>query len=113
MAIEAVIGNVQLTAYKPFRARIVPFEHAIPFLEPVEFLGNAGPELFRICFGAVMLVFGLVLSIALMCVAATNIARLLERHRWLSYLGLAIITLVALTMIWEGAGEIWAVVASA
>jgi len=60
-----------------------------------------------------MLVFGLVLSVALMGVAATFIARLLERHRWLSYLGLAIITLVALTMIWEGAGEIWAAVASA
>jgi len=60
-----------------------------------------------------MLVFGLVLSVALMGVAATYIARLLERHRWLSYLGLAIITLVALTMIWEGAGEIWTAVASA
>jgi YjbE family integral membrane protein len=60
-----------------------------------------------------MLVFGLVLSVALMGVAATYIARLLERHRWLSYLGLAIITLVALTMIWEGADEIWTAVASA
>jgi predicted tellurium resistance membrane protein TerC len=48
-----------------------------------------------------------------MGVAATYIARLLERHRWLSYLGLAIITLVALTMIWEGAGEVWTAVASA
>jgi YjbE family integral membrane protein len=61
----------------------------------------------------VMLVFGLVLSIALMGAAATYIARLLERHRWLSYLGLAIITLVALTMIWEGAGEVWTAVANA
>jgi YjbE family integral membrane protein len=60
-----------------------------------------------------MLVFGLVLSIALMGAAATYIARLLERHRWLSYLGLAIITLVALTMIWEGGHEIWAAVAGA
>jgi YjbE family integral membrane protein len=60
-----------------------------------------------------MLVFGLVLSVALMGVAATYIARLLERHRWLSYLGLAIITLVALTMIWEGASEVWTAVASA
>jgi YjbE family integral membrane protein len=60
-----------------------------------------------------MLVFGLVLSVALMGAAATYIARLLERHRWLSYLGLAIITLVALTMIWEGASEVWTAVASA
>ena len=61
----------------------------------------------------VMLVFGLVLAVALMGVAATFIARFLERYRWLSYLGLAIITFVALTMIWEGAGEIWTAVASA
>jgi YjbE family integral membrane protein len=60
-----------------------------------------------------MLVFGLVLSIALMGAAATVIARFLERYRWLSYLGLAIITLVALRMIWEGADEVWTAVASA
>jgi YjbE family integral membrane protein len=60
----------------------------------------------------VMLVFGLVLAVALMGVAATFIAKLLARHHWLSYLGLAIITLVALTMIWEGAEDIWTVMAS-
>jgi YjbE family integral membrane protein len=60
----------------------------------------------------VMLVFGLVLAVALMGVAATYIAKLLARHHWLNYVGLAIITLVALTMIWEGAEEIWTVVAS-
>ena len=60
----------------------------------------------------VMLVFGLVLAVALMGVAATFIAKLLARHHWLNYLGLAIITLVALTMIWEGAAEVWTVMAS-
>ena len=60
-----------------------------------------------------MLVFGLVLSIALMGAAATLIARFLERYRWLSYLGLAIITLVAFSMIWEGAEEIWTAVEAA
>jgi YjbE family integral membrane protein len=60
-----------------------------------------------------VLVIGLVLSIALMGAAATFIARFLERYRWLSYLGLAIITFVALSMIWEGAGEVWTAVASA
>ena len=59
-----------------------------------------------------MLVFGLVLAVALMGVAATFIAKLLARHHWLNYLGLAIITVVALTMIWEGAEEVWTVVAS-
>jgi YjbE family integral membrane protein len=60
----------------------------------------------------VMLVFGLVLAVALMGAAATFIAKLLARHHWLNYLGLAIITFVALTMIWEGAAEVWTVVAS-
>ena len=54
----------------------------------------------------VVLVFGLVLSIALMGLAATFIARLLERHRWIAYVGLAIILYVALRMIWEGSFEI-------
>jgi YjbE family integral membrane protein len=60
----------------------------------------------------VMLVFGLVLAVALMGVAATFIAKLLARHHWLNYLGLAIITFVAFTMIWEGAAEVWTVMAS-
>jgi predicted tellurium resistance membrane protein TerC len=38
--------------------------------------------------------------------AASFIARLLERYRWIAYLGLAIIFYVALKMIWEGAFEI-------
>jgi YjbE family integral membrane protein len=54
----------------------------------------------------IVLVFGLALSIALMGLAASFIARLLERHRWIAYLGLAIILYVALKMIWEGAFEI-------
>jgi len=54
----------------------------------------------------VVLVVGLVLSIALMGVASTYIARLLDRAFWLSWVGLGIITLVALRMIWEGSGQI-------
>jgi YjbE family integral membrane protein len=49
-----------------------------------------------------VLIFGLALSIALMGLAATFIANLLNRYRWIAYIGLAIILYVALTMIWEG-----------
>lgn len=59
-----------------------------------------------------MLVFGLVLSVALMGLAATMIARVLVRYHWLNYIGLGIITLVALSMIYEGAGDVYAAVAS-
>ena len=53
-----------------------------------------------------ILVFGLVLSIALMGVAANYTARLLEHHRWIAYVGLAIVGYVAVDMIWRGSQEI-------
>jgi YjbE family integral membrane protein len=56
----------------------------------------------------IALVFGLGLSILLMGVAANVIARLLNKHRWIAYIGLAIILYVALDMIWRGAWEIHA-----
>jgi YjbE family integral membrane protein len=52
------------------------------------------------------LIFGLGLSIVLMGVAATFVARLLNRHRWIAYVGLAIILYVALEMIWRGYWEV-------
>ena len=52
------------------------------------------------------LVFGLGLSILLMGVAANYIAGLLTKHRWIAYVGLAIILYVAGDMIWRGALEI-------
>ncbi|MCX7889185.1 MAG: TerC family protein [Rhodobacteraceae bacterium] len=58
-----------------------------------------------------VLVFGLALSIALMGMAATFIARLLQRHRWIAYVGLAIILYVSLKMIWEGWHEVGPAVA--
>jgi YjbE family integral membrane protein len=50
-----------------------------------------------------VLVVGLLLSITLMGVAATWIAKLLHRFRWIGYVGLAIVFYVALHMLWEGA----------
>jgi YjbE family integral membrane protein len=54
-----------------------------------------------------ILVFGLVLSIALMGVAASFIAGLLQKHRWIAYVGLAIILYVAVDMCYRGALEVW------
>lgn len=54
----------------------------------------------------VALAFGLLLSIALMGVAANLISRLLHRHRWIAYLGLATILYVACEMIYRGAHEL-------
>ncbi len=49
-----------------------------------------------------VLVFGLALSIALMALAASWLARLLQKHHWIGYVGLAIIVYVAFEMIWRG-----------
>jgi YjbE family integral membrane protein len=53
-----------------------------------------------------VLVFGLGLSIALMGLAATFIARLLQKHRWIAYVGLAVILYVALEMVYRGGMEV-------
>jgi YjbE family integral membrane protein len=54
----------------------------------------------------IVLAFGLLLSIALMGVAANLVARLLQKHRWIAYVGLAIIFYVACEMIYRGAHEL-------
>lgn len=54
-----------------------------------------------------VLIIGLVLSIALMGLAAAFIAKLLHRHRWIAYIGLLIILYVAVDMVYRGAMEVW------
>jgi YjbE family integral membrane protein len=60
-----------------------------------------------------VLIFGLSLSILLMGLAARFIAGLLQRHRWLAYLGLMVILYVALGMVFRGAEELRPVVRAA
>jgi len=52
------------------------------------------------------LVFGLALSVVLMGVASSLIARLLSRFRWIAWVGLAVILYVAMRMIYEGADQV-------
>ncbi len=53
-----------------------------------------------------ILVIGLLLSVVLMGAAANMIAHVLHKHRWVGWVGLAIITYVALDMIWRGSNEV-------
>lgn len=53
-----------------------------------------------------VLVIGLVVSIALMGVAATYIARLLQRFPPLSYVGVVLIVYVGAKMIWDGSEDL-------
>ena len=59
-----------------------------------------------------VLVFGLVLSVVLMGVAANFIARYIERYRWIGWGGLLVILWVAAKMIYEGAGHVAPVIAN-
>jgi YjbE family integral membrane protein len=54
-----------------------------------------------------ILAVGLVLSIALMGLAANLVARLLHRHRWIAYVGLGVIAYVTVMMIYHGFVEVW------
>ncbi|HUK61281.1 MAG TPA: YjbE family putative metal transport protein [Stellaceae bacterium] len=53
-----------------------------------------------------VLVAGLVLSVALMGLSAGLLARLIARQRWISWVGLAVVTAVALRLIWDGTAEL-------
>jgi YjbE family integral membrane protein len=53
-----------------------------------------------------IMIIGLVLSVALMAVAAEWVARIIGRHRWLAYVGLAIVAYVSIDMIVRGSHEV-------
>ncbi len=53
-----------------------------------------------------IMIFGLVLSVALMGVAANFIARLIERYRWIGWVGLLLVLYVAIEMIIGGGAEV-------
>jgi len=53
-----------------------------------------------------VLVIGLIVSVALMGVAATYIAKLLQRYPALAYVGVILIIYVGIEMIWEGSGDL-------
>ena len=53
-----------------------------------------------------VLVTGLAVSVVLMGVAANAIAGLLERQRWIAWVGLVIVLYVALKLVWEGGHEV-------
>jgi YjbE family integral membrane protein len=50
-----------------------------------------------------IMAFGLVLSVILMGVAASFIARVIEKHRWIAVVGIVIILFAGLRMVWEDA----------
>jgi len=60
-----------------------------------------------------VLFFGLGLSVTLMGVAANLVAKLVQRHHWIAWIGLLVILFVALNMIWDGWNQVEPIVAAA
>ena len=54
----------------------------------------------------VVLIFGLILSVAMMGAAASFVAGLLQKHRWIAYAGLIVILYVAVDMTYRGTLDI-------
>lgn len=59
-----------------------------------------------------VLVTGLAISVVLMAVAASTLASLIKKHRWIAWVGLLMVLYVALSMIWHGGTEVLAMVAA-
>ncbi len=53
-----------------------------------------------------VLVTGIVVSVVLMGIAANMIASLLERHRWVAWIGLLVVLYVALRLVWDGSRDV-------
>lgn len=99
-------GTVAASAHKTFGAALFQIVAADVSMSLDNVLAVAGTAR----HAEWVLVFGLALSVALMGVAATMIVGLLNRYPWISYIGLGLITWVALTMIWE---DSWRLVGAA
>ena len=53
-----------------------------------------------------VLVAGLAISVVLMGLAANLVASLLERYRWIAWVGLLVVFYIALKLVWEGGHEV-------
>src|SRR5687767_1111026 len=54
VAVETVVGCVQLAAYEPFGMRGLPLEHPLPRLEPLELARPFAPEGFGVGRGTII-----------------------------------------------------------
>ena len=101
-------GEADAKAEKNFRQALIAIVIADVTMALDNILGVAGAAKEH----AEVLIFGLVLSIALMAVAANYIAQIIERYHWIAYVGLAIIGWVSIDMIIRGSGQVFTVISS-
>ncbi len=95
----AVAGNPDRKTFRQATLRIIVADVSMSLDNVLAIAGAAREHPF-------VLAFGLLLSIALMGIAADLIAGLLQKQRWIAYIGLAIILYVACDMIYRGVYEL-------
>jgi YjbE family integral membrane protein len=96
----AIAGHTPRKSFAQAASQIVVADVSMS-LDNVLAVAGAAREHFTV------LILGLGLSVALMGVAASYIARLLHRHRWIAYAGLLMILYVAAEMIYRGMDQVW------
>ncbi len=95
----ALAGRPAPGALRRVVARIVLADLSMSLDNILAVAGAAGQHLW-------VLVTGLVASIALMGLAASLVARLLERYRWIAWVGIVIVAVVAVQLIVEGTHQV-------
>ncbi len=95
----APAGGLAPGALRRVVARIVLADLSMSLDNILAVAGAAGQHLW-------VLVTGLVASIALMGLAASLVARLLERYRWIAWVGIVIVAVVAVQLIVEGTHQV-------
>jgi len=100
---ETVAGSLSRKTFGQATLQIVVADVSMSLDNVLAIAGTAREQ-------PIVLAFGLLLSIALMGVAADLIARLLNKQRWIAYVGLAIVLYVACEMIYRGAYELKSVI---
>lgn len=95
-------GNVAVAAPKSFRSAVIQIVVADVSMSLDNVLAVAGASREY----PLILIFGLAISVVLMGAAAVFIARLLQKHHWIAYVGLVLILYVAAKMIWDGSHEV-------
>jgi YjbE family integral membrane protein len=96
----AIAGHTPRKSFAQAASQIVVADVSMS-LDNVLAVAGAAREHFTV------LIIGLGLSVALMGIAASYIARLLHRNRWIAYAGLLLILYVAAEMIYRGIDEVW------
>ncbi len=95
----ALAGRTGSGALRRAIGRIVLADLSMSLDNILAVAGAAGQHLW-------VLITGLVVSIALMGLAASLVARLLERYRWIAWVGILIVAAVAIELIVEGTHQV-------